>query len=451
MRTAVVLFTRDLRVRDQPSLAAAVAEAERVLPLFVFDAGLIDRFGAPNRVAFLLDALRDLDLALRERGGALVTRRGDVVDEALRAAADVDAEAIFVSEDVSAYAQARERRLRAACETSRVELRVATGVTVVPPGDLAPAGADHYRVFTPYWRRWRSTPRRRPLPAPERLALPPGAEGSPLPALAELVPGPTSPALPTGGERAGTKRLDWWLDHGLAEYGRRHDYLAVDGTSRLSPYLHLGCLSPLEVAERAAASPGAAPFLRQLAWRDFFAQLLAANPASAQEDFRDRGIDWDDDAAALDAWKAGRTGYPLVDAGMRQLTQEGWMHNRARLVTASFLTKDLALDWRLGAAHYYDLLVDGDVASNAGSWQWVAGTGVDPRQHRIFNPTVQAKRFDPDGDYVRRYVPELADVAGGAVHEPWRLGLLRPADYPEPIVDHHEAIRGFRARLATTS
>ena len=205
------------------------------------------------------------------------------------------------------------------------------------------------------------------------------------------------------------------------------------------------------MAERAASRGGSAPFVRQLAWRDFFAQLLAANPHSAQADFRGRGDSWHDDGEALAAWQEGRTGYPVVDAGMRQLAREGWMHNRARLITASLLTKDLYVDWRLGAAHYFRLLVDGDVASNAGSWQWVAGTGVDPRQHRIFNPTVQAKRFDPSGDYVRRYVPELAGVEGGAVHEPWRLGRLRPPEYPEPIVDHAEAVAEFRARRATMS
>ncbi len=263
--------------------------------------------------------------------------------------------------------------------------------------------------------------------------------------------GSPSPELPQGGETVGRRRLERWLDDGLAAYGRRHDDLAANATSRLSPYLHFGCLSPLEVAERAQSRPGAQPFVRQLAWRDFFAQLLAANPQSAATDFRDRGDAWHDDADALAAWREGRTGYPVVDAGMRQLAREGWLHNRARLITASFLTKDLYLDWRLGAQHYFELLVDGDVASNAGSWQWVAGTGVDPRRHRIFNPTVQGKRFDPNGDYVRRYVPELAEIDGAAVHEPWRLGLLRPPEYPEPIVDHAEAVAAFRARRLPTS
>ena len=191
--------------------------------------------------------------------------------------------------------------------------------------------------------------------------------------------------------------------------------------------------------------------MRQLAWRDFFAQLLAASPQSATPTSAPRGDRWRDDADALAAWREGRTGYPVVDAGMRQLAREGFMHNRARLLTGSFLTKDLYLDWRIGAEHFAGLLVDGDVASNAGSWQWVAGTGVDTRPNRVFNPTAQAKRFDPNGDYVRRYVPELAGIEGGAVHEPWRLGLLRPPGYPEPIVDHAEAVAAFRARRVPTS
>ena len=451
MRTAVVLFTRDLRVNDQPALAAATEAAEHVVPLFVLDRDLAAHFGAPNRIAFLFDALHDLSRSLRERGGALVVRSGDVVAETVRIAAKTGAAAVFVSEDVSGYAQLRERRLREACEAARVDLLVSPGVTIVPPGDVAPAGSDHFRVFTPYWRRWRDAPRRRLLPAPERITLPAGLEHGTIPALAELVAGSPSPELPRGGERAGRRRLERWLDDGLAAYGRLHDALAANATSRLSPYLHFGCLSPLEVAERAERCPGAQPFVRQLAWRDFFAQLLAANPQSAATDFRNRGDAWHDDADALAAWREGRTGYPVVDAGMRQLAREGWLHNRARLITASFLTKDLHLDWRLGAEHYFELLVDGDVASNAGSWQWVAGTGVDPRRHRIFNPTVQGNRFDPNGDYVRRYVPELAGIEGAAVHEPWRLGLLRPPEYPEPIVDHAEAVAAFRARRVPTS
>jgi deoxyribodipyrimidine photo-lyase len=443
LRTGIVLFTRDLRVHDQPALAAAVSACDRVVPLFVLDREVLARFGAPNRVAFLLASLGDLDASLRARGGALVVREGRVVEEALRVAGEARATAIFVGEDVSAYAQTRERRLRAACGEARIELNVLPGVTVVPPGDLAPAGAECYRVFTPYWRRWRLAPRRPVVAAPRKIALPGRLARGRLPALAHLVRGTASPELPPGGESEGRRRMTRWLARGLADYDRLHDDLAADGTSRLGAYLHLGCVSALELAGRATGREGAEPFLRQLCWRDFYAQLLAARPEISHVDFRPRGHRWRNDGAALAAWQEGRTGYPVIDAGMRQLAREGFMHNRARLLTGSFLTKDLFLDWRLGAAHYAGLLVDGDVASNSGNWQWVAGTGVDTRPNRVFNPIAQARRFDPTGDYVRRYVPELAGIEGGAVHEPWKLAQ-RPPGYPEPIVDHAEAVARLR-------
>ena len=412
----VVLFTRDLRVHDQPALAAA-AECGPVAGLFVLDDRVLERFGAPNRVAFLLDALRDLRTALEERGGGLAVRRGDTVSETVRLALALGARAVHVSEDVSAYAQERERRLASALAGARIGLETFPGVTVVPPGEVTPAGSDHFKVFTPYWRRWRAERRRPLLDAPARLEGPSVAWGE-IPALRELVAGETAPELPAGGERAGRERLDAWLRDGLAGYGKGHDDLAGDRTSRLSPYLHLGCVSPLEVVERSLGRAGGEAFARQLCWRDFYHQLLAARPELSRRDMRPREGDWNDDDEALAAWREGRTGFPLVDAGMRQLLREGWMHNRARLTAGSFLTKHLGIDWRAGADHFFRHLVDGDVASNAGNWQWVAGTGTDTRPYRKLSPYRQAERFDPDGAYVRRYVPELGTPA-----------------YPEPIVE----------------
>ena len=234
-----------------------------------------------------------------------------------------------------------------------------------------------------------------------------------------------------------------------AEYEARHDDLPGDATSHLSPYLHFGCISPLELATKLRERAGAAAYVRQLCWRDFFHQLLAARPDAAWNDYRGDS-QWEVDADALDAWCNGLTGYPIVDAGMRQLRQEGFMHNRARLVVASFLTKDLGLDWRTGARHFLDRLVDGDLANNNLGWQWVAGTGTDTNPHRIFNPTLQGYRFDPVGDYVRRYVPELAAIAGRGVHDP--APFERAAcGYPLPIVDHHAAVAEYRARAALKS
>ncbi len=391
MRTAVVLFTRDLRVHDNPALAAAAEEAERVLPLFVLDETILGCFGASNRLAFLGEALRDLSDSL----GGLALRRGETVAETVRLAQQVEAGAVYFAEDASSFAQRRERRLR-----EQLDVRVFPSLSVVDPGEVLTSSGGHYRVFTPYWRAWREAGRR-PVLQPPRARLPDGVDLGRLP---DLGAG-DSPARLRGGETEGRSRLSRFLDGPLQAYEERADDLAASATSRLSPYLHFGCLSPLEVAERAAASE---TFVRQLCWRDFFLQFLAAHPTTPREDYRERRAGWRDDPEGLQAWKEGRTGYPIVDAGMRQLAAEGWMPNRARLIVGSFLTKTLRLDWREGAAHFFDLLVDGDLASNVGNWQWVAGTGVDPRPNRVLNPIRQARRFDADGEYVRRHVPELS-------------------------------------------
>jgi deoxyribodipyrimidine photo-lyase len=438
--TAVVLFTRDLRVHDHPALHAATQAGGPVVPLFVLDDGILTGdFNRPNRAHFLAAALADLDRSLRERGGGLVVRRGDVVAETARVAADVGADVVHVAGDVSRYATRRRERL-----AERVDLDVHDdALFVVPPGRVTASGKDHMAVFTPYYRRWRQQPRRKPFAAPRRVDVPrvPGGRGR-LPSARDICAGDPSPELPEGGETAGRARLAAWLRDDAAGYPTAHDDLAGDTTSRLSPYLHFGCLSPLEVVTRAERAP---EFVRQVAWRDFHHQVLAARPDAVRRDYRTRGDRWRRSARDLEAWKAGRTGLPLVDAGMRQLLHEGWMHNRARLVVGHFLTKTLYLDWRSGARHFADLLVDGDTANNTMNWQWVAGTGTDSRFNRTYDVTAQARRHDPRGDYVRRYVPELADVAGPAVHEPWALpdGVRSALDYPDPIVDVREGNRRF--------
>jgi deoxyribodipyrimidine photo-lyase len=434
VRTAIVLFTRDLRVHDNLALSTAAREAERIVPLFVFDDVILgSAFARPNRVAFLIDALRDLDASLTRRGARLVLRSGDVVAETLALAEDASAEEVFVAEDASGYAQRRRQRLEEACRGARIALHVTPGVTVAPLLSVETGSRGHYSVFTPFYRAWSRAPRRPVESAPRRLSMPTGISRGTLPELGRLVDGSPSPELPPGGETAGRRRLSAWLRTRVARYGAGRDDLAVDATSRLSPYLHFGCISPLEAAGRAGELAGAAPFVRQLAWRDFFHQLLAARPETARDDMRPRGDRWSGDGEALEAWKKGETGYPIVDAGMRQLVREGYMHNRARLITASFLVHDLRVDWRAGAQHFFDWLVDGDVANNVGNWQWVAGTGANPRRGRAFDPLRQARRFDPDGAYVRRYVPELAAIQGRAVHEPWKL-REGATGYPMPIV-----------------
>jgi deoxyribodipyrimidine photo-lyase len=395
MRTAIMLFTRDLRVHDHPALRAAASEADRIVPLFVLDDALLDGFGAPNRVKFLFECLHDLRDSLAARGGPLVVRQGDSVREVRRIADEVNAEAVYVSDDVSAYSQRRLAELRGA----RLDVHPFPGVTVVPPGALEPTGGgDAFKIFTPYWRRWQREPLREVLGAPRRLNAPSKLTAGRIPA----PPEGTSPAVAPGGETAARKRARAWMRNHLRDYEAASDDLAGDRTSRLSPYIHFGCISPRELVELAARD--GEPFVRQLCWRDFHHQLLAADPRIAHEDQHDRGKDWNDDPDALDEWRAGETGVPLVDAGMKQLLHEGWMHNRARLVTGSYLTKTLGIDWREGARHFYELLVDGDLANNSGNWQWVAGTGADTRPNRKLNPERQAKRFDPEGAYIERWL-----------------------------------------------
>jgi deoxyribodipyrimidine photo-lyase len=446
IETALVLFNRDLRVHDNPALAAA-AKAERTVPLFVFDERLLrSRFAAPNRVAFMLEALRDLDEALRKAGGRLFVRKGDPVREAVALARECGAAQIHVSADWSAYARRREERLARACEEERIEFRAHPGVTVVPPGAVTPAGGDHFKIFSPYHRAWSGLPHREPASAPRKLSVPAKLAAGRLPTLDSLVQGTPSKDRVPGGEQEGRKRMRAFLRDGLGPYEDQHDDLPGDDTSRLSAYIRWGCVSPLELAQEADGRRGGAAFVRQLCWRDFHHQVLAATPSLPSRDYRPRRDRWSKSKRAFEAWREGRTGYPLVDAAMRQLADEGFMHNRARMTVASFLCKDLYIDWRPGAWHFWDLLSDGEIANNAGNWQWVAGTGNDTRPNRVLNPVRQAERFDPEGHYVRRYLPELESVRGKAIFRPWQMEGFERLDYPEPLVDHDEAAAAFKAQ-----
>ncbi|MFK0110469.1 cryptochrome/photolyase family protein [Streptomyces sp. NPDC091217] len=451
MNASVVLFTADLRLHDHPPLRAALDGSREIVPLFVRDRA-VDRagFAVPNRLAFLADCLRDLDAGLRERGGRLVVRSGDLVEEVCKVAAEADAGAVHLAADVSGLAQRREERLRRALEADGRRLQVHDAVTAaVPAGAVTPAASDHYAVFTPYFRQWSRRPLRDAVAAPRTVRVPDGVGSEPLPGRDRL--SGVSRGLAAGGETEGRRRLAAWLRTGIASYEERHDDLAGDATSRLSPHLHFGTLSPIELVHRArrAGGPGAEAFVRQLAWRDFHRQVLAARPAAATADYRTKHDRWRTEQTAaedIEAWRTGRTGYPVVDAAMRQLLHEGWMHNRGRLLTASFLAKTLYVDWRVGAQHFLELLVDGDVANNQLNWQWVAGTGTDTRPNRVLNPLAQAKRYDPDGTYVRRWVPELERLAGSAVHEPWKAPAPDRAalGYPEPIIDLADGLDRFR-------
>ena len=449
MTAHVVLFTRDLRVHDHPALHAAVTGADRVVPLFVLDEAILgSSYAAPNRVQFLLDSLHDLRAGLRGRGGDLVVRRGDVAEQVRAVVDQVDAEVVHLTDDVSAYAARRTERLSEALQGTGATLELHPGHLLVEPGEVTPTGGDHFKVFTPYWRRWRDVAFRAPYAAPDGVSVP-DLEPGELPDLADLVAGETSPRLEAGGEAEGRARLDDWLGGGIEHYEDiRDDFTHPLGGSGLSAHLHFGTVSVAEIADRLdLRRRGHEPYLRQLCWREFNHQVLAARPSLPFEDYRPQGDTWRDDDEAFAAWCEGRTGYPIVDAGMRQLQGEGRMHNRVRMVTGSFLAKHLRIDWRRGAHHFAHWLVDGDLANNWAQWQWVAGTGNDSRPNRMFNPMTQGKRFDPSGAYVRHWVPELADVDDAVLHAPWHDDgtLLAPSEYPAPIVDHHEARDRFLA------
>ncbi|WJV44115.1 cryptochrome/photolyase family protein [Streptomyces flavofungini] len=451
MTVAVVLFTSDLRLHDHPPLRAALAAADEVVPLFVRDPAVhAAGFDAPNRSAFLADCLTDLDRALRERGGRLVVRGGPVAEVVSRVVTECGASEVHMAAGVTTHAHRRERRLRDALATCGAALHLHDAViTAVAPGALTPAGKDHYAVFTPYLRRWSQELLRQVLPAPRAVRVPDEVHGERLPSRDGL--SGLSPDLPDGGETAGRARLSRWTRSSLAGYEDGHDDLAGDTTSRLSPYLHFGALSPVEVVQRARAhgGAGAEAFVRQVCWRDFHHQVLAARPDASVQEYRGHRDRWRTEANAADdiaAWREGRTGYPVVDAAMRQLAHEGWMHNRGRLLAAGFLTKTLYVDWRIGARHFLRLLVDGDIANNQLNWQWVAGTGTDTRPHRVLNPVRQGLRFDPTGAYVRRWVPELKNVDERLVHEPWRLPRAERAalDYPDPLMDLADGLARFK-------
>ncbi|HSJ73328.1 MAG TPA: deoxyribodipyrimidine photo-lyase [Miltoncostaeaceae bacterium] len=443
----VVWFRRDLRVADHPALREAV-DAGPVVCLFVLDPALLGRrhHRAPPRLRFLRAGLEALDEELRSRGGRLVVRHGAPERIVPEVAGEAGAGAVHLTRDVSPFARSRDWRVAAALEEAGVRVRAMPGDHVAEPEDLPGSSGDGYRAFTPFHRAWREVPVPDHVPAPRRIEGPElGGEG-----LGRLPAG--APPLPAG-PAAARRRLAGFVREAVDAYQLRRDLLAEDATSRLSAYLRLGMCTPAQIG-RALGLPGRLSrgreaFWRQVCWRDFYHHHLARNPEVLRAAFQPglRAVRWDDDPGDLASWSAGETGYPLVDAGMRQLAEVAWIHNRARLVVASFLAKDLLVDWRRGETVFMRGLVDGDPASNNGGWQWTAGTGTDAAPYfRVLNPVRQARRFDPRGEYVRRYVPELRGVPDDRIFEPWTMTAEEQraarcrigSDYPAPRVDHGE-------------
>ena len=464
--TAIVWIRRDLRIRDNVALRAAVDEADQVVPVFCFDERLYSgRHASGPRTQFLLECLDELRGELRARGGELYIRHGKPEAELAKLATETKADSVHFAYDVSPFARRRGERTHTAFRDAGLEVHSHEGLNAVDVRGIETQAGKPYTVFSPFHRNWEKVERRGMLEAPGKVPVPSGPNPGKLPSLESLgLEQEVSDPLP-GGETAARKRLDAFLDSDVSAYSDNHDALGRDRTSRLSPYLHFGCVSPRQIEERLARRKGKGPaaFHRQLCWRDFYHHVLFHHPRNARSEHQERyrKIKWSYAKKPFEAWCEGRTGYPLVDAGMRQLVAEGWMHNRARLVVGSFLTKDLGIDWRWGERHFMRYLIDGDEANNNGNWQWIASVGTDPSPYfrRIYNPSLHMERYDPEGTYVRRYVPELEKVPDEYIREPWEMpeevqkeaGCVIGKDYPGPIVDHAEARQEAMARYRSAT
>jgi deoxyribodipyrimidine photo-lyase len=444
-QAAIWWVRRDLRLADNPALRSAIDEGEAVLPVFVLDPALMASAGQPRR-AWLIAALHILDRDLRDIGGhGLSIVRGDPAAVVPRLARAYDAQRVHVTADFSPYGRSRDNRVAHALGVYDIELSRTGSPYAVAPGTLKSGSGRPFQLFSPFHRAWIAHGVQEPAPAIR------ANEVQWLLADDQVRLGnPDEDLLPLVGEMPSRKAWRAWLSgesKGLADYDKLHDFPGADATSHLSIALRWGHLHPRTVLHDLARirSNGAAALTRQIAWRDFFADVLFHRPEAVRQPIRHEfsNMPTDDpdrvEAAAkrLKAWQEGMTGYPLVDAGMRQLLAQGWMHNRVRMVVASFLTKDLHIGWWHGANWFMEHLRDGDIAQNQLNWQWVAGCGTDAAPYfRIFNPTAQSEKFDADGSYIRRYVPELAKMPIEHLHKPWTAPEGVPKGYPEPIVVH---------------
>ena len=439
MTRAMVWFRRDLSLDDNLAWANATVDHAEVLPVVVLDRRLLDPAG-PHRQHQFVASVAALADEIRPLGGLLTVVAGEPVETVTRLARDHRVDTVVWNNDVTRFARARDDAAQHELSRSGIAVQRSWSTLVHPPGTIVTAAGSVPRVFGRFYERWADVPVAEPAPAGRARVL--AIEGDPIPRVG---------AAPiAAGSAAASRRLAAFLER-VDSYDVERDLPGIDATSHLSADLRFGTISPRRLLRAIGGStPGRRAFVRQLAWRDWYAHLFEERPDlvdHAQQPQYD-AIAWRSDPAEVLAWKQGRTGYPIVDAGMRELAATGWMPNRLRLVTASFLVKDLLADWRIGERHFRHLLIDGDIPQNAGNWQWVAGTGPDAAPYfRVFNPLTQAGRFDPDGDYVRRLVPELAAVPGASIHAPSRLGPLELAGagvilgetYPFPIVEHGAA------------
>lgn len=451
MTTGIWWIRRDIRLEDNPALQEAVNHCSNLVPLFILDPAILSH-PAEHRKAFLFDGLRKLDNQLKKHGSKLIVISGDPLTVLKDIAALTGAGGIYAEADYSPYSRKRDHGI-----ADNLPLWLVHGLTVFPPSMIQKHTGCPYTVFTHFRRAWKALPLPASCCAGNELKIPP------LP-----ITLPDSESIPVAGygksileagEDAAFNRLQWFTSGPIYEYKDQRNLLAVDGTSMLSPYLRFGMISIREVVQEArfaidnapndTARDSAEAWLDELVWREFYISILHYFPEVLKTSFRKdlRLIQWRNAPDDLTAWKQGMTGYPVVDAGMRQMKRTGWMHNRARMITASFLVKDLLINWQEGEAWFMQNLLDGDPAANNGGWQWTAGVGTDAAPYfRIFNPVLQGQKFDPSGAYIRQWLPELANVPDEYIHQPWlmpehiqkstncEIGM----NYPAPIVDHQQ-------------
>jgi len=428
-KVAIIWFRRDLRINDHPALLAAVESAEQVIPLFILDKTQIKEAGA-KLLAYMAQSLRSLDESL---GNNLHIIEGDQVEVLTALIKKYDVQEVHISAEYERYGAERDAKVEAA----GIKLvRTGSPYAVTPGRVVKPSDATPYKVYTPFYRAWRTHGWRAPAKTPKSMKfVQPTSEYRNFPDF----PLPKGVEIIKAGEAAALSRFKEFTKKGLDTYDENRNFAGIDGTSKMSSYLKFGEIHPRTLLENLGESKAHDTFRKEIAWREFYADVLFNNPMTDREYYAPRFADmrYDEPGAQFKAWCEGKTGYPFVDAAMRQLIQEGWMHNRTRMVVASFLVKDLHLEWQLGERFFAEHLVDYDVASNAHGWQWTAGTGTDASPYyRVFNPIEQGKRFDENGDYIRKYVPELAHLSAAEIHEPWLYLDGYSKGYPERLVDH---------------